>query len=667
MSWALGVDLGTSFSAAAVASGPRLETVPLGAHSSAVPSAVYQGNDDMVVGDSALLRGDAAPSRLSLGFKRQLGESTPLLVADRFVTAEELEARLGKWVFARACQLEGSTPSEVVFTFPAFWGAYRRDIFLRLAREVVEDPERVRILTEPEAAATYYASRDRLPAGAIVGVYDFGGGTFDASILQRAEDGFEVLGHPAGDDELGGMDIDAALLRFVLERADVPLNTLDQSNEVVAAAIARLRRNVTIAKELLSEDTSADIAVVVNSTATTVRVLRRELEEVMEPFIERTMNVFETAMNYASVGAADLHSVLLVGGASRAPRVGEALIDRFRAPLALDSHPKFAVCLGAAISSQHDVAVHRAGDVGSGSGSVGVTAGGGGAGSLPPPARPLPPPSGARSGGPRRARSRRTLVLIVAAAVLVIAIAGVSIFVATRGGGSSGSAADHYRDAVLRSSPAGYWRLDEHGGTQLADSSGHGAVGTIGGGVVQGQAGAMNGSVATAFDGSTGCAVVGPKTNPKTFSIEAWFNTTTQRGGAIVAFNESAGINPSIQNRDRHIYMRNDGLLTFGNDHAQGLATSPGAYNDGRWHQVVATVGPEGQRLYVDGALVASSSHSAVEPYDGYWHIGCSLFNGWPNPPTSGYLNGRIDDVSIFSTALSAATVADHYRAAQPA
>jgi hypothetical protein len=257
--------------------------------------------------------------------------------------------------------------------------------------------------------------------------------------------------------------------------------------------------------------------------------------------------------------------------------------------------------------------------------------------------------------------------MIVVGAILAIAIAGVSIFVATRGG-STASAADHYRDAVIRSSPTGYWRLDEQGGTQLADSSGHGAVGTIGGGVTRGQAGAMTGSFATAFDGATGCAVVGPQTNPKTFSIEAWFNTTTQQGGAIVAFNASAAITPSAANRDRHIYMHDDGLLTFGNDHAQGIATSPGAYNDGRWHQVVATVGPEGQRLYVDGALVASSSHSAVEAYDGYWHIGCSLFGGgWPNPPTSGYLNGKIDDVSIFPTALSAATVADHYRASQPA
>ena len=169
------------------------------------------------VGEAAMVRGDAHPGRLAVEFKRQFGESMPILVGDDFISAFELQEALGSWVFKRACELEGGTPDRVAFTFPAFWGAFRRDEFLTLARRIIGDDGDVLLVTEPEAAAGYYATRDRLAVGSVVGVYDFGGGTFDASILRRTEDGFELLGHPAGDDHVGGTDLDRALLLQIVE------------------------------------------------------------------------------------------------------------------------------------------------------------------------------------------------------------------------------------------------------------------------------------------------------------------------------------------------------------------------------------------------------------------------------------------------------------------
>ena len=252
MSWVLGIDLGTSFTAAGILSGPRLEPLALGAHSSAIPSAVYRGDGSTVVGEAALAQGDVHPDRLAVEFKRQFGESAPLLSGQTFVSPEELENALGTWVFQRACELEGSPPSEVVFTFPAFWGAYRRDLFLGIARQVVADPDKVALVTEPEAAAIYYAKRDRLPPGAVVGVYDLGGGTFDASILRKTDEGFEVLGRPAGDDQLGGVDFDLVLLQYVIQQAGLAWEGLDRENPQTVREMMHLRRNVTVAKELLS-------------------------------------------------------------------------------------------------------------------------------------------------------------------------------------------------------------------------------------------------------------------------------------------------------------------------------------------------------------------------------------------------------------------------------
>src|SRR5262249_38905216 len=139
MSWALGIDLGTSFTAAGIISGSRVETLSLGAHAAAVPSAVFKGGPTTLVGDAAVIRGDDFPDQLAVEFKRDFGEATPILVGDTFTTAQELQKTLGTWVYARACELEGGTPDRVVFTFPAFWGAYRRDAFLALANEIVGD------------------------------------------------------------------------------------------------------------------------------------------------------------------------------------------------------------------------------------------------------------------------------------------------------------------------------------------------------------------------------------------------------------------------------------------------------------------------------------------------------------------------------------------------
>ena len=158
-----------------------------------------------------------------------------------------------------------------------------------------------------------------------------------------------------------------------------------------------------------------------------MHLTRRELEELAAPLIERSLTVFATALSYASVASTDLHSILLVGAASRMPRIAEALRERFDATIALDSHPKFAVCLGAAIWAD-----------------------GGGAEMLPPPGSglPLPPPTGdpattaaTTAVAPARSASRRKWWLVAAAGVgFVAAIAVVGAIVLFGGGGKPSSA-----------------------------------------------------------------------------------------------------------------------------------------------------------------------------------------------------------------------------------
>jgi YVTN family beta-propeller protein len=437
MTWALGVDLGTTYSAASAADGLTVFPLALGAHGSAVPSAIYAGENGMAFGEPAVALGSTHPERLLVEFKRELGESDPILAGDKFLGAEELVGALGRWVYERACELEGGPPERVVFTVPAFWGGFRRDQFLGAVRQIVPDQERLAIMSEPEAAAAYYASKDRLDQGAVVGVYDLGGGTFDASILRKSEDGFELLGRPTGDAELGGIDLDRALFDHVMQLAGIDWNEIDREDPQVARGLAQLRQSVVLGKELLSVELNADIGIALPSVVTTVRVTRREFERLAEPVVERTIAVFERALSFASLRPADLHSILLVGGGSRIPIVGEALSREFGAALAVDSHPKFAVCLGAAITAAGSTRAGRDGPTGQQSwaaprpedASAATTISG-----LAPPA--FEPTAEQRS---QRAKRRGRLVLAIGLAAAAVVIVAIIAFVrAGKGGGPSG-------------------------------------------------------------------------------------------------------------------------------------------------------------------------------------------------------------------------------------
>ncbi|WP_449066724.1 LamG-like jellyroll fold domain-containing protein, partial [Planomonospora algeriensis] len=152
--------------------------------------------------------------------------------------------------------------------------------------------------------------------------------------------------------------------------------------------------------------------------------------------------------------------------------------------------------------------------------------------------------------------------------------------------------ADGYGRAVYDDEPSLYWRLGEAGGTVAADSGQTGTPGAYSAtGVTYGQAGAITGTDDKAVTTAGGRVVsTGAVANPSTYSAEVWFKTTTTGGGKIIGFGNSP--NGTSGSYDRHVYMHNDGKLTFGTyTGAFNLITTANAYNDGQWHHVVATQG----------------------------------------------------------------------------
>ncbi|WP_054564793.1 LamG-like jellyroll fold domain-containing protein [Frankia sp. R43] len=224
-----------------------------------------------------------------------------------------------------------------------------------------------------------------------------------------------------------------------------------------------------------------------------------------------------------------------------------------------------------------------------------------------------------------------------------------------------------YARTVLADGPANYWRLGETAGTTTSRDLAGGADLRLGSTVTRGTPGAIAGDADTAstFSGtSTGFgATPTAVTAPATFSAEAWFNTTSTRGGKLLGFGGSnTGTSFSY---DRHVYLTNAGRVTFGvNPGGFRTITSAGAYNDGRWHHVVATLSSAGMSLYVDGAQVGQDpATTSAQAFSGYWRVGGDALGFWPDRPTSNFLAGAIDEVAIYPTALTPAQVQRHNQA----
>jgi molecular chaperone DnaK len=345
--YALGIDLGTTYTAAATWRDGRAQIVSLGDRTAAIPSVVLlRADETFLTGEAANRRGLTEPQRVAREFKRRLGDTTPLMLGGSPYSAEALMSQLLRAVVTEVTTREGGAPSSVCVSHPANWGPYKIDLLRQAAR--MADLPSVSFVSEPEAAAVNYAAEQRLGVGAVVAVYDLGGGTFDAAVLRRTAGGFAILGQPEGIERLGGIDFDAAVFNHVRTTLGDKLDDLDDDDPSVIAAVARLREECVQAKEALSSDTDTSIPVLLPTVTTEVRLTRGELESMVRPALHGSIEALRRAVRSAELTPEQLHAVLLVGGSSRMPLVGQLVSAELGRPVAVDTHPKHAVALGAA-------------------------------------------------------------------------------------------------------------------------------------------------------------------------------------------------------------------------------------------------------------------------------------------------------------------------------
>jgi actin-like ATPase involved in cell morphogenesis len=426
VAYQLGIDLGTTFTAAAIHRDGRVEIAMLGNRAASVPSVIFLREDETVLtGEAANRRAATEPGRVAREFKRRVGDPTPIILGGTPYSADSLMAKLLRWVVDAVSEREGGHPERTAISHPANWGPYKKDLLDQAIRQA--DLRGAVTLTEPEAAATYYASTERVNVGDVVAVYDLGGGTFDAAVLRKTESGFEILGEPEGIERLGGIDFDEAVFAHVARALDGALERLDPSDPTAVAAVARLRQECVEAKESLSGDTDVTIPVILPTVQREVRLTRGEFEGMVRLPLAETIDALRRALRSASVEPSDVTAVLLVGGSSRIPLVAQMISAALGRPVAVDAHPKHAIALGAAIAAAtpgevEDVRAGAPGDIDSLAPSP-----------APPPeivtesVRPGPP-------APVTRRRRGSPVLALVAFALAVAVAG-GLYLILKGGG----------------------------------------------------------------------------------------------------------------------------------------------------------------------------------------------------------------------------------------
>ncbi|WP_428963974.1 Hsp70 family protein [Micromonospora fluostatini] len=365
--YALGVDLGTS-NTVAVLRHPDGRTRPLLVEGEPiVPSGVYADPTGRLhVGRDARRLAQADPDRYEPNPKRRVDEPTVLL-GDREYAPADLLAALLRAVADAAVEAVGFLPPAVV-TCPATWDDARRQVLtealLRAGWPSAAEhtlsgpvPPGTRLLREPVAAARYYTQvlRRPVPVGAAVAVFDFGGGTLDVTVVRNqgadpwGDSGFSVVSC-GGAADLGGLDLDAALVALVGERVadshpEVWARLTDPHTTSQWRDQVQLWEHVRGAKEMLSRTTVAPVAV--PGVETAVSLTRDDLEQLATPLLRRAVAVTREVVDAAGLAPADLAGLFLVGGSSRIPLVARLLHAELAVAPTVLEQPELPVAEGA--------------------------------------------------------------------------------------------------------------------------------------------------------------------------------------------------------------------------------------------------------------------------------------------------------------------------------
>jgi molecular chaperone HscC len=348
---AIGIDLGTTFSLAAVLQNGKPSVLPNAVGELLTPSVVSLTDDDTVlVGAPARARATTHPTRTAMAFKRDMGTDRKIALGNRTFSPQELSALVLTQIKRDAEAALGRTVDEAVVTVPAYFGDAQRQATRDAASIAGLHVER--IINEPTAAALAYGLHERHREMTAV-VLDLGGGTFDVTVLQIMEGVVEIQAS-SGDTRLGGEDFDLAI-------AEIIATQLEREHKVDVRSEphgwARIKEAAEQTKKRLSTDEAARVALYElplpggRKIHVELPLTRAQADAAWAPLLARMAQPIQRALRDAQIEPGKVHEVLLVGGATRSPCVAKAMAQLFgRLPLRTLPADE-AVALGAAVQA----------------------------------------------------------------------------------------------------------------------------------------------------------------------------------------------------------------------------------------------------------------------------------------------------------------------------
>jgi cell division protein ftsA len=327
----IGIDLGTTTSLVSYLKNGKPEIIPNKLGKRLTDSVVgVDKYGTIIVGEEAkrILNGTKVEE-----IKRSMGTNKIVKLGDKDYSPEEISAEILKKLKEEAEDFLGEEVNEAVITVPAMFNSIQKAATIKageLAGLKVE-----RIISEPTAAAMAYGIENMEKYQKIL-VYDFGGGTFDVSILELDDGILDVIA-TSGDNYLGGKDIDEILIKNISTKIE---NNIEK---------IKLKLEVEEAKKKLSTLMGTDI--IVPELNIDYELKREKFEELISPLVNKTIDFIDKALSSANLKREDINVVLLVGGTTRIPLVQETLKKIFGSKVKKFTDPQEAVALGAGVQA----------------------------------------------------------------------------------------------------------------------------------------------------------------------------------------------------------------------------------------------------------------------------------------------------------------------------
>ena len=351
----IGIDLGTSNSAAAVIQGGKPTLIPAAEGTTvagkAFPSIVAFSKDgDLLVGEPARRQAVTNPDNTIREAKRKMGTEFIYKIQDKEYKPQQISAFILQKIKRDAEAFTGDSISKAVITVPAYFNDNQRQATKDAG--TIAGLEVVRIINEPTAASLAFGL-DKNKQDMKILVFDFGGGTLDVTIMEMGGGVFEVMS-TSGDTQLGGSDMDKAIIDYVADEFRKK-EGIDLSND--STAMTRIKEGGEKAKIELSTvmETEINLPFIAQDSSGAknleVKLTRAKLDDLVNPIVQRCKSSIEKAIEDAKISKTDITKIVLVGGPTRMPIVRKFVSETVEQEAESGVDPMEAVAFGAAVQA----------------------------------------------------------------------------------------------------------------------------------------------------------------------------------------------------------------------------------------------------------------------------------------------------------------------------